>query len=102
MSKLILVYITCKDKKEAVKISNFLLNSHLAACTNIFPIHSFYWWNSKIQKDREVVVIAKTIEKHYSRIKKEIKQIHSYQIPCILKIKSEANKDYSDWVKKNI
>lgn len=97
---MILVYITCKDKKEAVKISEHLLKKRMIACSNIFPIQSMYWWNQKIVNDNEVVLLAKTTDKNYEIIKKEVKKLHSYEIPCILKIPSEANKEYEKWVKK--
>ena len=49
-----------------------------------------------------MIVIAKTIDKNYNKIKKEVKKVHSYEIPCILKIKAEANKTYNNWIKKEI
>ena len=45
------VYITCKDKKEARKISRFLLEKKLIACANIFPIESMYRWEGKMVDD---------------------------------------------------
>lgn len=95
---MILVYITCKDKGEARKISKHLLEKKLIACTNIHPIESMYWWKGKIEEDNEVVIIAKTKEENYSRVKEEVKNIHSYDVPCILKIKAEANEEYRKWI----
>ena len=99
-NKMISVYITCKDKKEAIKISKHLLKKRLIACSNIFPIKSMYWWNKKIVNDNEIVILAKTTNKNYEKIKKEVKKLHSYDIPCILKINIKANKEYEKWVKK--
>lgn len=96
------VYITCKDKKEARKISKFLLEKKLIACANMFPIESSYWWDGKIIDDNEYVVLGKTIAKNYDKIKKEIKKIHSYSIQCICLLKSESNKEYGLWVKKEV
>jgi periplasmic divalent cation tolerance protein len=59
-------------------------------------------WRNKIEKANEWVVIAKTIDKNYERIKKEIKNIHPYAVPCVLKIKADANKEYLDWLKQEI
>ena len=97
-----LIYITCKDEKEAVKISKYLLEKRLIACSNIFPIRSMYWWKGKIQDEKEFVIITKTLDKHYNKIKEEVSKIHSYDIPCILKIDAEANESYGQWVKKEI
>ncbi len=97
---MILIYITCKDKKQAKNISKNLLEKRLVACTNIHPIESMYWWENKIQEDNEVVIIAKTKEENYEKVKQEVKKLHSYDIPCILKLNAEANKEYNDWINK--
>ena len=93
-----LIYITCKDKEEARKISKALLDKKLIACSNMFPIESMYWWKGKIEEDNEVVILAKTKDKNYDKIKEEVKKLHSYEVPCILKLGSEANIDYDKWV----
>ena len=97
-----LVYITCKDKREAERISTHLLKKKLIACANMFPIRSMYWWNRKIVNDNEHVLIAKTKDKNFKRIVAEVKRMHSYQIPCILKIDAEANKEYERWANKEM
>jgi periplasmic divalent cation tolerance protein len=100
---MIFVYITNPDKKTALKISKYLLENRLCACVNIFKIQSLYWWQGKIENTGEYVVIAKTKDKNYSKIEKEIRKIHPYKIPCILKIKiDKANKDYLEWLMKEI
>ncbi len=91
-----LIYITCKDTEEAEKISKHLLRKRLIACANIFPIKSMYLWEGKITDDNEVVLLAKGMD--YENIKKEVKKIHSYKIPCILKINVDGNSEYLNWV----
>ena len=95
-----IVYITCKDNKEAKAISKHLLDKRLIACANIHPIDSLYRWQGKLQEDKEVVIIAKTQEKHFKAIKQSVKKLHSYDIPCILKLNAEANEEYTKWIKK--
>jgi len=97
---MILIYITTKDKAQAKKISKQLLEKRLIACANIHPIESMYWWEDKIQEDNEFVIIAKTTSPSFSKIKKEVKKIHSYDVPCILKISAQCNKEYQEWVEK--
>ena len=95
-----LMYITCKDKKEARKISSYLLRKRLVACSNMFPIESLYRWKGKIVNGKEYVILAKTLKKNVKRIRKEVKKIHSYEIPCIIDIDADANKDFLEWVRK--
>ena len=95
---MVLVYITCKDKEEARRISKHLLEKRLIACSNMFPISSMYWWKGKIEEGNEVVILAKTTDKGYDKVRKEVKKMHSYDVPAILKIYAEADEDYEKWV----
>ena len=97
-----LIYITCPDEAEAVKISKHLLNKRLIACSNIHRIRSLYFWKKKMQDEQEYVIMAKTREKNYGMIKEEVKKMHSYDVPCILKIDTEANEEYSKWVNQGL
>lgn len=95
---MILVYITNPSKQIAEKVGKHLLEKRHCACINIFPIESYYWWKSKIEKTKEWVLIVKTKDSKYEKIKTEVKKIHPYTIPCILKIKTNSNKEYLDWL----
>ena len=97
-----LVYITCKDEKEAAKISMHLLKRRLIACANIFPIKSMYWWKGRIVNDSENVIITKTDYKNFKKLESEVKKMHSYKIPCILRINAAANMEYQAGLKKEI
>ncbi|MDP2864129.1 MAG: divalent-cation tolerance protein CutA [bacterium] len=100
---MIFIYITCKNKREAKRIGLFLVKKRLAACCNIFPIESIYWWRNKIVKDEEVVLIAKTLKKNFRKIEKEVKRLHSYTVPCILEIPiTQGSKDFLNWIEKEI
>jgi len=91
-----LVYVTCKDVKEAEKISRHLLEKKLIACANYFPVKSMYWWDNQIVDDSEFVLIVKCV--NFEKVKKEVKKVHSYKIPCILKIDAVGNEEYMNWV----
>ena len=94
-----IIYITNPDRKTAKKIALRLLKKRLIACANIFPIESVYWWKGKIENAKEVVLILKTKEK-FDKIKNEVKKIHPYSIPCIIKFDAKANKEYEAWLEK--
>jgi periplasmic divalent cation tolerance protein len=99
---IILIYITNPTKEEAVKISSHLLMKKLIACANIFPVDSLYWWKGKIANEKEFVIIAKTSENNFGKVKDEVERIHSYTIPCIIKIKAGANDKYCKCLKGEI
>jgi len=96
----IFVYITNPSKKIARKIALYLLKKRLVACANIFPIESSYWWKGKIENTKEVVLVVKTRKENFNKVKNEIKKVHPYSLPCIIKFGVEANKEYEDWIKK--
>ena len=70
-----LVYITCKDSKEAGRISMHLLRKRLITCANIFPIKSLYWWKGKIEKSKEALLILKTRKALQAKVEAEIKKL---------------------------
>ncbi|MFC1754099.1 divalent-cation tolerance protein CutA [Thermoproteota archaeon] len=97
---MIFIYITCKDKKEAKSIAKELIEKKLIACANIFPIESLYNWEGKLVDEEETVLLCKTREGNYNDVAKAVKKMHSYEVPCICKIKADANKSYFDWIHK--
>jgi len=97
---IIAVYVTHSSEEEAKKIWNLLLEKKIIACYNLLKINSFYWWNNSITNDNEVVSLLKTKKDNWELIKDEIKKIHPYKIPCIMKFEVDANEDYEEWVER--
>ena len=98
----ILCYITNSSEEEALKIVKHLTEKRIVACGNVFPIKSMYWWKEKIDNTDEWVAIVKTKEENWEKVKQEVKKIHSYKVPCIIKIKVEANEDYEKWLNSEV
>ena len=95
---IILIYATFENLEQAKKIANHLLEKKLIACVNFIHIENFYWWNEKIENANEILAILKTRQENWEKVKSEIKKLHSYDIPCIIKIDVEANKEYKEWI----
>jgi len=99
MSRYTFVYITAPNVKEAEKIGKILVEEKLAACVNIFPIRSIYRWKGKIEKAREVVLIAKTKKTLFSKLAKRVAEIHPYEIPCIVGFDiKQGNEEFLEWI----
>ena len=95
----IFIYITNPTKQEARKIAKHLLSKKLIACANIHsPVNSLYPWKGKLADETEYVLIAKTLNENFEKVKKEVEKIHSYSIPCIIKIDVSSNQKYFDWL----
>jgi periplasmic divalent cation tolerance protein len=77
------VYVTCKSEAEARLLARRALEKRLAACANIFPVSSLYWWNGAIRSSKETAVILKTRASLARALVKELENAHSYDVPCI-------------------
>jgi periplasmic divalent cation tolerance protein len=74
-----IVFVTARPD-EAENIAENIIKKKLAACVNIInKIKSIYWWNKKIEKDSESLLIFKTEKNMIEKLIDEIKKIHSYQ-----------------------
>lgn len=100
MDDLIIILMTASSIEEADLISNSLLEKKLIACSNIISdMKSTFWWNGNIQKENEVLIIAKSTKALLDDIVAEVKSIHSYDVPEILAIPIlGGNPDYLDWI----
>ncbi len=95
------IYITVGMEKEAKNIIRTLLKKKLIACANLFPVTSFFNWENKLQEDDEIAIIMKTRDDLVDQVIKEIKELHSYEIPCIVVWQIiKGNEDYLSWVEK--
>ncbi|MBZ9569772.1 divalent-cation tolerance protein CutA [Patescibacteria group bacterium] len=92
-----LIYITTTNEKEAKRIAEVLVEERLAACVNRFPIKSIYRWAEKIQRESEIALIVKTKDELVDKVIKRVKELHSYEVPCIISISIE--KGYSKFLK---
>ncbi|MEM9137363.1 MAG: divalent-cation tolerance protein CutA, partial [Cyanobacteria bacterium P01_F01_bin.42] len=56
----IVMLVTAGSEAEGQKIASKLVESHLAACVNMFPVGSTYRWQGAVQCDREWQLVIKT------------------------------------------
>ena len=98
-----IIYITAGDMAEARKIGRILVEERLAACVNIFPITSIFRWKDNIDEANEFGIIVKTRSDKVKRIENRVKEIHSYEVPCVVSFKIEAGSvQYLDWINESV
>src|SRR5581483_8308964 len=92
------VYITAPSRDLAERIARHLVEEKLVACVNIFSgIRSIYRWKGRVESANEVILIAKTHKDLFERLEKRVKDLHSYEVPCIVAWPIEAgHKPYLD------
>lgn len=95
-----IAYITT-PLSEAEKIATHLLEKRLCACVNIIDkVQSLYWWEGKIEKTEEVLLMVKTLKDKAEALVEEVKKIHPYEVPEVIFTKVKGgNPDYLNWVK---
>ena len=94
------VYITASDGCEARRLARALVESRLAACANVFDtMTSVYRWEGAVQEDSEAVVIAKTREDLVPTLTEKIKELHSYDCPCVVSLPLTGGSDeFLAWI----
>ena len=99
-----LIYITTSEIMESKKIAMKLLEERLVACTNIIPqINSIYLWKGKIEADNESILIAKTRDDKVDQVIERVKELHSYETPCILQLEvKKGSEDYLQWMENEL
>lgn len=103
MNKFIVIYCTTPSKDVAVKIADHLVPSKLAACVSIIEgLTSIYSWQGKIVKDQECLLIIKTNDKLFDKIRSEILAHHPYEVPEIIALPIQNGHDaYLHWMSEN-
>lgn len=103
--RVLVVLVTCAKKSEAERIARTLVEKRLAACGNIIsaPITSIYRWKGKVDRAKEVLLILKTTSARFAALEKQIRQIHSYEIPEIIAMQVAAGStSYLAWILESL
>lgn len=85
--KPVLVYATFPSLESAEKVAAQLIEGELAACVNILPgMISIYSWQDAVQRDAEVVLLAKTRSGRAEAVRDAIVEAHSYDVPAVFQL----------------
>lgn len=96
-----IIYITAGSMDEAKSIGRTLVEERLAACVNIFPITSVFRWKDKINEGSELGMLVKTRTVKVRDVEKRVKQLHSYEVPCVISFKMDlGSADYLKWIEE--
>ena len=104
MSDAIVVFMTAGSVDEARRIAQQLVETRLAACVQILPeIESIYRWQGEVQREKEVLMLAKTSREQFEELEKSVRAIHSYETPEIVAVPMAAiSEPYRSWLNENV
>ncbi len=94
------VLSTAGSKREANRIAKTLVEKRLAACVNVLSaVESHYIWEGKMNRSREVLMMIKTTARQAQKLTREIKKMHSYEVPEILWLRvAGGERAYLQWL----
>ena len=100
MERAVFVYTTYPSIVEAEEAGRALVERRLCACVNILPgMISLYWWQGKVDRGEEVVMIIKTRSSLGEPVRAAVKEMHSYTTPAIMVLPIEAvDPAYHAWI----
>jgi periplasmic divalent cation tolerance protein len=77
-----MILMTAADVAEANRLAEMLVGAQLAACVQILPhVNSVYRWKGMIERETEVLLIAKTARSKFEKVEREVRALHSYETP---------------------
>lgn len=100
-----IVFVTCPNLALARRIARAVVQRRFAACVNIIlsPVESLYTWKEKTETAREYLLVIKTTEKRLVELEREVKRLHSYDVPEFIAFKiSEGSDSYLKWLGANV
>ncbi|MEK7134683.1 MAG: divalent cation tolerance protein CutA [Patescibacteria group bacterium] len=99
---MILIYTTCRDTAEAVKIGQLIIEQKMAIAVNLWPIQSLRAGDGGTAvSEREAILIVKTNEQKVQDVENLILKNHTYAIPFIGVINLyRVNREYKEWMQK--
>jgi periplasmic divalent cation tolerance protein len=104
MTDKIVVLATCGNPKQAEELSKSLVEKRLAACVNsLAGMTSWYWWENKLTRDQEILLVIKSSRAKFAELEKEIYRLHSYAVPEVIALPIvEGSENYLNWIDESL
>ena len=99
-SEPIVVLMTAASREEANQIAELLVSAQLAACVQILPeIESVYRWQGEVKREKEILLLAKTVASRFDELESRVRAMHSYETPEIIAVPvTDSSAPYLGWL----
>ena len=99
-SEPIVVLMTAASREEANQIAEVLVSARLAACVQILPeIESVYRWQGEVKREKEILLLAKTVASRFAELESKVRAMHSYETPEIIAVPvTDSSAPYLGWL----
>jgi len=98
-SEYAMIISTFPDRETAKKAAKLLIDKRLAACVQMFPIESVYFWKGDICEDSEIALFIKSRAALFADIADTIRELHPYEVPEIIQLSiADGLPEYLGWI----
>ena len=100
-TEFVFVMSTVESIAQAEILASEILEAKLAACVTSIPgAVSTYWWEDKIEKSQEIVLLIKTQSKNLTALKSFFDSHHTYEISEFVALPiSGGSIEYLNWMR---
>ena len=100
MSKALVVFVTCPNRRHARRLAEALIRQRLAACVNILPnVQSLFWWHGRVDRAQETLLMIKTTTRRFEALRRCVCTLHPYDVPEVIAIPiQKAHQPYLRWI----
>ena len=98
------VLVTVPDIETGRRLARLALENRAAACVNLVPgLESHYWWEGKMDKSNEALLLIKTTRDRLVELEKQLLANHPYDTPefVVLPITDGAER-YLAWLSRSV
>ncbi len=96
----IVVTTTHDDPEQARSLAKEVVGARLAACAQVYPIQSVYWWDGEVQDSEEWRIDFKTRADLAEPLGVFIGEHHTYDTPEVVGVPvATGSAAYLDWVR---
>ena len=89
--------------KEADALIDLLLKKRLIVCAKKIPVNATYWWEGKIEKADEIMLVMESAEEKFDSVEAELKEAHSYDTFVLTAVPMvKISKDAREWLQDNL
>jgi periplasmic divalent cation tolerance protein len=95
-----IVLVTAPNLKLARALARAALDARLVACANLMPgLESHYWWQGKLERSNEVLILFKTTKSKLGALERRILARHPYDTPEFIALPLDSGTArYLDWI----
>ena len=99
-----IVLVTAPNLKTARVLAQTALGAKCVACANLIPkLESHYWWQGKLERSSEILILFKTNKSKLAALEKLILTKHPYDTAEFIVLPLDSGTPrYLDWITASV